>query len=78
MTEENPNKVDMSVERSLEQWKSLYNSVKMNISGTLTKEEQKYYISVIEPKVLTTDDRCEAVIQDMKAGASDITDAGGF
>ena len=84
MTEENPNKIDMGTDRTIEQWSSLYQSVKDNLphpdtgKPVLTPEEQKYYIGVIEPKVLTTSDRCEAVIEDMKAGASDISDAGGF
>ena len=72
----NPNKIDMSIERTPLGWEKLYESVKLNVSGTLTKDEQVYYIKEIEPKVLTTSARCQAIADDVKAGAADIDDIG--
>ena len=43
----NPNKVDMTLERSPKQWSDLLHAVKVNDNNVLNKEEQKYYVSEI-------------------------------
>ena len=47
----NPNKVDMSLERSPIQWNILLDTIKRNDSNVLTKDEQSYYIEAIEIKL---------------------------
>lgn len=47
----NPNKVDMTLERSLKQWSDLLHAVKVNDNNVLNKEEQNYYVSEIEFKL---------------------------
>ena len=47
----NPNKVDMTLERSPKQWSDLLHAVKVNDNNVLNKEEQNYYVSEIEFKL---------------------------
>ncbi len=47
----NPNKVDMTLERSKEQWSVLLDTVKRNDDNVLTKIEQSFYIEQIEFKL---------------------------
>lgn len=47
----NPNRVDMSLERTPRQWNILLDTIKRNDEGILTKEEQNYYIETIEFKL---------------------------
>ena len=47
----NPNKIDMTLERSKEQWSDLLHAVKVNDNNVLNKEEQNYYVSEIEFKL---------------------------
>lgn len=47
----NPNKVDMTLERTPQQWSDLLHAVKVNDNNVLTKEEQNYYVSEIEFKL---------------------------
>lgn len=47
----NPNKVDMTLERSPRQWNILLDTIKRNDSNVLTKDEQSYYIEAIEIKL---------------------------
>lgn len=47
----NPNKVDMTLERSPKQWIDLLHAVKVNDNNVLNKEEQNYYIEQIEFKL---------------------------
>ena len=47
----NPNKVDMSRERSPRQWNIRLDTIKRNDSNVLTKDEQSYYIEAIEIKL---------------------------
>ena len=44
----NPNKVDMTLERTPQQWSILLDTVKRNDDNILTKIEQSYYIEQIE------------------------------
>ena len=47
----NPNKVDMTLERSPKQWSDLLHAVKVNDNNGLNKEEQKFYVENIEYKL---------------------------
>ena len=47
----NPNKVDMSLERTPRQWSMLLDTIKRNDEGILNKDEQEYYIETIEFKL---------------------------
>lgn len=47
----NPNKVDMTSERTPRQWNILLDTIKRNDSNVLTKDEQSYYIEAIEIKI---------------------------
>ena len=47
----NPNKIDMTLERSKEQWSVLLDTVKRNDDNVLTKIEQSFYIEQIEFKL---------------------------
>lgn len=47
----NPNKVDMSLERTPRQWSMLLDTIKRNDEGNLNKDEQEYYIETIEFKL---------------------------
>ena len=47
----NPNRVDMSLERTPRQWNILLDTIKRNDEGILTKEEQNYYVETIEFKL---------------------------
>jgi len=47
----NPNKVDLSLERTPKQWSILLDTIKRNDDDILTKIEQSYYIENIEHKL---------------------------
>lgn len=47
----NPNRVDMTSERTPRQWNILLDTIKRNDSNVLTKDEQSYYIEAIEIKL---------------------------
>ena len=47
----NPNRVDMTLERSPKQWSDLLHAVKVNNDNILNKEEQKFYVENIEYKL---------------------------
>lgn len=47
----NPNKIDMTQERTPKQWSVLLDTVKRNDDGVLNKIEQSYYIEQIEYKL---------------------------
>ena len=47
----NPNKIDMTLERTPRQWNILLDTIKRNDSNVLTKDEQSYYIEAIEIKL---------------------------
>lgn len=47
----NPNRVDMSLERTPRQWNILLDTIKRNDEGILNKVEQEYYIEAIEFKL---------------------------
>lgn len=65
----NPNKVDMTSERTPRQWNILLDTIKRNDEGILTKEEQNYYIEAIEIKLGIRSRKVEVLkmIQESKA-----------
>ena len=69
----NPNKVDMTLERSKEQWSVLLDTVKRNDDNVLTKVEQSFYIEQIEFKLGIRNKHLE-VLRDIESGMSDIDD----
>jgi len=69
----NPNKIDMTLERSKEQWQVLLDTIKRNDDGVLAKIEQSYYIEQIEFKLGIRNKHLE-VLKDIEAGMADIDD----
>lgn len=69
----NPNKVDMTLERSPKQLNILLDTIKRNDDGVLTKIEQSYYIEQIEFKLGIRNKHLE-VLKDIEAGMADIDD----
>lgn len=69
----NPNKVDMTLERSPKQWSVLLDTVKRNDDNVLTKIEQSFYIEQIEFKLGIRNKKLE-VLKDIEAGMADIDD----
>ena len=69
----NPNKVDMTLERTPQQWSVLLDTVKRNDDSVLTKIEQSYYIEQIEFKLGIRNKHLE-VLKEIEAGMADIDD----
>lgn len=69
----NPNKIDMTLERSKEQWQVLLDCVKTNDNNVLNAIEQKWYIEQIEFKLGIRNKHLE-VLKDIEAGMADIDD----
>lgn len=70
----NPNKVDMTLERSPKQWSDLLHAVKVNDNNVLNKEEQKFYVSEIEFKLGIRNKNIEVLkmIEEQQPDYSDI------
>ena len=69
----NPNKVDMTLERSSKQWSDLLHAVKVNNDNILNKEEQKHYVSEIEFKLGIRNKNIE-VMKDILESMPDYSD----
>lgn len=69
----NPNKIDMTLERSPKQWSDLLHAVKVNDNNVLNKEQQNYYVEQIEFKLGIRNKKLE-VLKDIEAGMADIDD----
>ena len=67
----NPNKVDMTLERSPKQWSDLLHAVKVNDNNVLNKEQQNYYVEQIEFKLGIGNKHLE-VLRDIEAGMADV------
>ena len=72
----NPNKIDMTKERTKQQWTDLLTAVKDNFQGTLTKDEQDYYMTQIEFKITGKHPKFDDILKAIKEGAADIDDIG--
>ena len=69
----NLNKVDLSKERTKQEWSDLLHAVKVNDKNVLNQEEQNYYVSEIEFKLGIRNKHLE-VLKDIEAGMADIDD----
>ena len=69
----NPNKVDMTLERSSKQWSDLLHAVKVNNDNILNKEEQNHYVSEIEFKLGIRNKNIE-VMKDILESMPDYSD----
>lgn len=69
----NPNKVDLSIERSPQQWQTLLDTIKRNDDNILNKQEQDWYIEKIEHKLVIRNKNLE-ILRDIEAGMPDIDD----
>lgn len=69
----NPNKVDMTLERSPKQWSDLLHAVKVNDNNVLNKKEQNFYVENIEYKLGIRNKNIE-VMKDILESMPDIDD----
>lgn len=69
----NPNKVDMTLERTPQQWSVLLDTVKRNDDNVLTKTEQQFYIENIEYKLGIRNKNIE-VMKDILESMPDYSD----
>ncbi len=69
----NPNRVDMTLERSPKQWSDLLHAVKVNNDNILNKEQQNYYVSEIEFKLGIRNKNIE-VMKDILESMPDYSD----
>jgi hypothetical protein len=71
----NPNKVDLSLERTPKQWNDLLDTIKRNDDNILSKMEQIYYIENIEYKLGIRNKNIE-VMKDIIDSMPDYDDLG--
>lgn len=69
----NPNRVDMTLDRTPKQWSDLLHAVKVNNDNILNKEEQKHYVSEIEFKLGIRNKNIE-VMKDILESMPDYSD----
>lgn len=74
MTYQNPNKVDMRIDRTPGQWQKLLDAVKINNNEFLTKKEQDYYVAEISKKLIRFTNL--DVLSNIADGAADLDDVG--
>lgn len=67
-------KIDMTLERSKEQWQILLDCVKTNDNNILTKDEQSYYIDEISYKINESRHSKIEVLKDIEASQADYSD----
>lgn len=70
----NPNKLDMTKERTKQQWIDLQTAVRDNFQGILTKKEQDYYMKQIDFKITGKHPMYDDILKDIKEGSADIDD----
>lgn len=70
----NPNKVDMTLERSKEQWQILLDCVKTNDNNLLSIEEKAYYIDEINYKMTGARHSKVEILKDIEASMPDYGD----
>lgn len=69
----NPNKIDMTYERTPKQWSTLLDAIKRNDDNVLNQIEQSYYIEQIEYKLGIRSKKIE-VLKDIEASQPDYSD----
>ena len=70
----NPNRVDMTLERSPKQWSDLLHAVKVNNDNILSKEEQNYYIDEINYKITGSRHSKIEILKDIELSMPDYSD----
>lgn len=67
-------KIDMTLERSKEQWQVLLDCVKTNDNNILSKDEQSYYVDEINYKITGARHSKVEILQDIEASMPDYGD----
>ena len=70
----NPNKIDMTLERSKEQWQVLLDCVKTNDNNVLSKDGQSYYVDAITYKITGSRHSKIEILKDIEAGMANLDD----
>lgn len=73
----NPNKVDMSKNRTPEEWGKLLDLIKVNNDDYLTRTEQSYYIDEVNYKITgkrPSKYNTKQILAEIEQGAADIDD----
>lgn len=68
------NKVDLSKERTKEEWSNLLNAVMRDDNNILSVDEKAYYIDAITYKITGSRHSKIEVLRDIEAGMADIDD----
>lgn len=68
------NKVDLSKERTKEEWSDLLNAVMRDDNNLLSVDEKAYYIDEINYKIAGSRHSKIEVLRDIEAGMADIDD----
>ena len=68
------NKVDLSKERTKEEWSDLLNAVMRDDNNLLSIEEKAYYIDEINYKMTGARHSKVEILKDIEAGMADIDD----
>lgn len=69
----NPNKIDITQERTPKQWSVLLDTVKRNDDGVLTKVEQQFYVNEISYKLGIKNKNIE-ILKDILESMPDYSD----
>ena len=70
----NPNKIDMTLERSKEQWSDLLHAVMRDDNNLLSVDEKAYYIDEINYKIAGARHSKVEILKDIESGMADIDD----
>jgi hypothetical protein len=68
------NKVDLSKERTKEEWSNLLNAVMRDDNNLLSVDEKAYYIDEINYKITGSRHSKIEILKDIEAGMADIDD----
>lgn len=68
------NKVDLSKERTKEEWSNLLNAVMRDDNNLLSVDEKAYYIDEINYKMTGARHSKVEILKDIEAGMADIDD----
>jgi hypothetical protein len=68
------NKVDLSKERTKEEWSNLLNAVMRDDNNLLSVDEKAYYIDEINYKIAGARHSKVEILKDIEAGMADIDD----
>lgn len=68
------NKVDLSKERTKEEWSNLLNAVMRDDNNLLSVDEKAYYIDEINYKIAGARHSKVEILKDIEAGMADLDD----